>query len=145
MAANWSCQYILFMFVFILIIIVCIFDLLSTIHTLFEWWFEVNCPCVISKASSQQQCCTVNVHDDTVFISADEGILLSWLSNERADAVFECCTVPSLSPHLSVAPTGCPGGGRYWGLCYQPSAGAGAHPLRWAMTETAGPQGGPPP
>lgn len=67
------------------------------------------------------------------------------LSNQRVAAVFEYSTVPSLSPHLSVAPASCPGRARCCGLCYQPSAVAGAHPQRWAMTETAGPQGGPPP
>lgn len=67
------------------------------------------------------------------------------LSNQRVLSDFECCTVPSLSPYLSVAPASCPGRAHCCGLCYQPSAAAGAHPQRWAMTETAGPQGGPPP
>lgn len=52
------------------------------------------------------------------------------LSNQRNDPFFECRTVPSLSPHLSVAPTSCPGRARYCGLGHQPSAVVGAHPQR---------------
>lgn len=49
-------------------------------------------------------------------------------------------------PHLSAAQVSCPGKTRYRGLLgYQPSAVDGAHQQRLAMTETAGPQGGPPP
>lgn len=81
----------------------------------------------------------------TMFYLQKTEIRHSWFTQWERWWDFWMLHCPLLSPHLSVAPTSCPGRARYCGLCYQPSAVVEAHPQRWAMTETAGPQGGPPP
>lgn len=82
-------------------------------------------------------------HSFNILHSADAQILQrSWFVQSEP---WFCFLNVAQSPHLSVAPASCLERTRYCGPGYQPSAAVGAHPQRWAMTETAGPQGGPPP